>query len=862
MRDQLTTRSTVPIAVDHHLPPRLPSGLVWRGRLVEALDVGVRRAVTLICAGPGWGKTVLTATWATARSLSGPVAWLTLDERHDDPYTFWADLNRSLSAAGVTVPGDGSDARRAFGAAVTAADGPVVVVLDDLHGVADPRVLNSLAGLLGATPKRLRFVLLGRREPDLLLHRLRMSGDLTEIHAADLAFSLEEAAELLSLRGRALPPEHLAALVRRAEGWGAGLRLAADTANGGEAAVGEYLTREVLDAQPAEIRAFLLRTSLPDRICGDLADALTEGAGGHRMLERLVRDRLFLEPAGGRWFRYHPMVRAALRHRLGELWPDVPGRLHRAAARWHAGQGDALTALTHAVDAEDWNLVAALVVERGVPLYTSADRPQFLDLLGRIPPALLPTSPEMAVCAVILSFARGELAAVPRRTAHARALLAQRPASPLRAQIETALAVLETGAVIRWHGDMPHLANASTALLAQLSRLTWEEAPALLQYRAAALNNKGVAWLWTGRLDHADRYLWAAATAARTAGTPYIEVNAFAMLACLAFLQGSPGEAEEHAQAAIALAGRIDAEHRATAAPAYLARALIEAERGREPEAEAALRQALHALGEVPEAAMSVLAGLVRVRLTLDRGETAGARTLLAQIRAEAGPPMVAPFADRLIALAGAEIRLASGDASGVLIRYAGQSDLIAAEQVCLARAYLATGNLTAAEPLLARVRGGADRIAAVGAWLLSALAADTQGRSAVASEALARALAAAEPERIRRPFRRYDAHRVLVLAERQQWLTELRGPAGDGVLGEITGEIPMLGAGQAAGPLSERELDVLQYLPTVLTAGEIAVNLSISVNTVKAHMRSIYRKLGAGRRREAVVLARQAGLL
>ncbi|MEV0902585.1 LuxR C-terminal-related transcriptional regulator [Actinoplanes sp. NPDC049802] len=857
----------MPIAVDHNLPPRLPTGLVWRGRLVETLDVGVRRAVTLVCAGPGWGKTVLTATWATARSLSGPVAWLTLNERHNNPYTFWADLNRSLDAAGVPVAAAGTEAelRRAFGEAVTAAAGPVVVVLDDLHEVTDPRVLSSLAGLLGVMPQRLRFVLLSRRDPDLRLHRLRMSGDVTEIRAADLGFRVEEAGELLTLRGRALSPASLAALVRRTEGWGAGLRLTADApdgADGADDAVADYLTREVLDNQPAEVRGFLLRTSLPDRICGDLADTLTGGAGGQQMLERLARDKLFVEPAGsGRWFRYHPMFRAVLRRHLAALWPDAPARLHRAAARWHAAEGSALSSLTHAAAAEDWDLLAALVVERGVPLYTSADRPQFVELLSRIPAVLLPTTPEMGICGVILSFARGELAAVPRRMAHARMLLAQR-STPDRANAGTALDVLEAGAVIRWHGDMPRLANAATTLLADLSRMTWDQAPSLPQYRAAALNNKGVAWLWSGRLDHADRYLWAAATASRTADTPYIEVNSFAMLACLAYLQGSLGEAGEHSRTALELARRIDAEHRATAAPAYLARALIETEHGREPEAEEALRQALHALGEIPEITMSVLAGLVRVRLTLDRGEAAGARTLLAQIRAEAGPPMAAPFLDRLIGLAGAEVRLALGDASGVLIRYAGQPDLTAAEQICLARARLATGNPAAAEELLARVREGADRISAVGAWLLSALAADTQGRSAVASEALARALAAAEPERIRRPFRHYDAHRVLVLAERQQWLTELRGPAGDGVLGEITGELPAIGAAHAAGPLSEREVDVLQYLPTVLTAGEIAVNLSISVNTVKAHMRSIYRKLGAGRRREAVVLARQAGLL
>jgi LuxR family maltose regulon positive regulatory protein len=856
--------------VEHTAPPRLPGGLVWRARLAQILDEGVRHAATLVSAGPGWGKTALVASWATARSISGPVAWLTLDEQHNDPHAFWCDLILALHTAGAVpsgapLPGVSADEagyRHAFMTAVNNAAVPVVVILDDLHEVTNDKVLADLSAAMRT--RRARFVLIARREPDLALHRFRLSGDLTEIRPADLGFQLAEAAELLALESRSMPADLLAGLVRRNEGWPAGLRLSLDASDPARAEeiVEDYLLREVLGEQPDEIRRFLLRTSLPDRICGELAEALTGQPHGHMTLEDLARDNLFIERTGsGRWFRYHGLFRAALRRRAARRWPEATANLHLAAAGWYETAGDPLAAITHAVSAGEWDLVASITVRSGLAMLGSADRPQFVEALRRIPPARLGMSVELAVCAIILSYAQGDLAAVPRRLATARALAAGRNERP-GAEVVSVLALLEAGAVIRWQGDMPHLVRATTALLADLSRLSFDRAPALSQFRAVALNCKGAGLLWSGRYDYADRYLWAAASAARTADVPYLEVGSFGLLSLLAVMQGALRESLDHAAVAENVARRIDAEGRLGVAPAYLARALVESERDRLPQAEAALRRGLHAGGELPEAALEILAGLIRIRLMIDRGEFAGARTMLSQLRAEAGPPLVAAQLDRMLGITGAEIQLGIGNPAWVLREYTGRAGLVPAEQICLARAQLATANLPAAADLLARVQDSPDRVSVVGAWILTALAADTQGRSSVASDALSRALAVAEPEHIRRPFRIFDTHRVMVLAERQQWLTEMNGHAADGVLAEITGEIPVITGVPAAGPLSEREIDVLQYLPTVLTAAEIAENLNISVNTVKAHMRSIYRKLGAARRREAVVTARQTGLI
>ncbi|GID30867.1 LuxR C-terminal-related transcriptional regulator [Paractinoplanes brasiliensis] len=846
---------------------RLPAGLIWRPRLIEALDAGVRNTLTLVCAGAGWGKSSLVASWSGARSVSGPIAWLTVNDEHNDPGVFWTDLGSALSAAGVVLRGSGPPAAgysipRRILETLSVLPVTLVVVLDDVHRLTDRRVLGGLGRLVRPAPERVRFVMAGRREPGMSLHQLRVTGALSEIRAADLGFRVEEAAELLAVRHRRVPPADLAALVRHVEGWPVGVRLAVDAQDGlfPDQAAEDYLLEEVLADQPADVQRFLLRTGLPDRVCGGLADALTGQQNGQRTLERLAQDHLFVEPVGtGGWFRYHRTFRSALRNRLlASCSSTVPG-LHLVAARWHATRGDVLPALSHAAAAGDWQLVGRLAVDRGLPLFSSGDRRDLVQVLLRIPDARLADTPELMICAAMRDYLRGDLAGTATRLARARELL-----GPTRCEqpaiTGVALSIVESAVSIRWDGDMPRLLDVSTRLLSDLATMDVTRGAALPQYRSMVLNDKAVALLWTGQLDHADRYLWAACSATRAAGMPLVTASVLGHLALLDLVRGSLRDADRNASEALDIARRIDAEKRPAIAPASLVRALIESERGRDIEAGDALRQALHAGGEVPEAALAALAALVRARLLVDRGEALGARMVVRQAWADAPPGLVAPLLMSLTGLVESEIDLALGDAGAVLARYGGDRLLLPAELVCRARAALAVGRPAEAEALISRVHTGTDRVSAVTAGVLGALAADARGRTVAAGEALQRALRLAEPDRIRRPFRLCDPQRMQRLAGRQQWLTELRASATDGILGDITHEVPVVAP--SAGPLSERELEVLQHLPTMLTAAEIAEGLGISVNTVKAHMRSIYRKLGAGRRREAVVTARQLGLI
>ncbi|MEU4689984.1 LuxR C-terminal-related transcriptional regulator [Actinoplanes sp. NPDC023714] len=856
--------------------PAMPQRVIRRPRLTGALDAATERAVTVLCAGPGWGKTVLAATWARSRTARGPLAWLSLRRGHNDRYLFWADLIRALRAGGALRPGqvlpnrgtvrgiDGPHVLRRMTAGLGTFPGPLVIVLDDLQEITEPGVLEDLAGLLRDPPPRLRLVLITRTDPELPLHRLRAAGELTEIRAHDLAFRAGEAAELLAARGGPVPGAVLAALMQATEGWAAGLRLAVDAPPGTDPdeAAADYLAREVLAALPAPMREFLLYTSVPDRICGGLADSLTGRAHGRIQLEQLARANLFLTRIGpGGWFQYHRQFQAALRQRLGLEQGDDPARLHLLAARWHARQGSPLSALRHAATAGDWTMVGRLVADHGMPLFYSAGRSELLDVLGAIPRDLLGGSAELVLCDALLTYGLGDVSGVSQRVQRARQLLTHRDAGRRRV-VAMALDVLEATITTRWHGDMPRLARVATRVLAELGRLRWDQVPAMPKYRAIALNDKGIGLLWSQRFDHADRHLWAAVTGARAADIPWVEVSALGHLAMLSVLRGSLHEAGQHAGAALAVAGRIAAPDQTSTAAAHLTQAVIAMLRGDDVEADEALRRTLHASGDQPEAAIFVLTGAVRASFLVERGAPHAAQTELDKLAGETAPHLDAPMLRRIVGVAQSDIDLALEDPRPVVARYADRRELHPAEQVRLAMAYQATGRRTEAERLLAAVREGPDRVAVVYAWLLTALAAEARGRSGRAGEAMTRALAAAEPDGLRLPFRRFGADRLLVLAGRQPVSPVSAGRSQGDALTEITGELPVVAATASAETLSERETDVLQYMPTVLTAAEIAGDLNISVNTVKAHLRSIYRKLGASRRREAVVAARRLGLL
>jgi len=855
---------------------------VHRRRLVELVNDGVGQAVTLVCAGAGWGKTILVASWAA--TTPGPVAWLTLSGEDNERTTFWTHVAASLRAAGVVPTGS---ALAELEPAPRLADTvllrvlealdhlvkPAVLVLDDFQEIDDRTVLDDLAHLFQYMPECMRVVVITRTEPVVPLHRLRAAGDLTEIRTEDLAFRADEAAGLFARHDLRMSDDEVTALLQRTEGWPAGLRLAAAFLNRPEqrhridhfaadrGAVADYLSREVLAVLPPDVQAFLLRTSVLGEVCAELATAVTGERYSQRILDDLERSNAFvygLDPHS-RWFRYHPLLKDVLSNRLQIESPELVAELHGLAARWYTDNGAVIEAMRQAAAGRDWGFVARLAVSWSA-LMVSGDRTAFVGVLRRIPPDRLATSPELAVCAALLLYDAGNYDAIPEQLALARTRMngdGERPASPL----EIALLTIHSAVVCRVHGDMGCLIATNTDILARLATVPFDELPALLHYRAIALNNKGVGLLWSGDEVHADRYLWAGSTAARSAGLVLVEINAIGHLALLAMMRGSLREAYEHAVHARDLAERRGADGTLQVVAAHLALALVELEHNNLAEAERAFQHGFDAHRTDPEATQVLVSAMTQARLYMARGDLDSARLVLRQSRRDVDPLMVAPAAERWYLLTQSELDLASGHAEGVANRYGRHTNtLLPAETVCLARAELAQGNLDLAEALAGRARAAAPgNLVAVWAWTVTALVADAQGYGNRSVDALATAVRIAHREGIRRPFLTLGDRRLVALLERQRWLVKENSRFVADMLAETETQRPV-SVNSPMTDLSERELEVLRYLPTVLTAAEIARDLHVSVNTVKAHLRNIYRKLDVSRRREAVVRGRELG--
>jgi len=870
------------------VPPRIPPSYVVRPRLHEQLQAGAERALTVVSAGAGWGKTLATAHWATTGAAPGPVGWVSLDPADDEPGRFWTCVVAALCVA-VPLPSDhplttlmpglgGPDEgfRRVLTELVTLPT-PVVLVLDDFQLITDPTVLEQLGELLRHPAPALRLVLLTRADPPLALHRLRVAEDLAEIRPRDLAFTDDEAAALLAAHAMPVAAADASSLVARTEGWPAGLRLAAlflrrpgaghsvqDFA-GADRAVAMYLGEEVLASLPAEDQEFLLRTSVVERVSAELAAVLTAQEHCQRRLEDLEESNAFVIGLGAHrdWFRYHALLREMLQHRLRVVAPELVPELHSRAARWYAAHGQSLEALRHAADAEDWPLVGELFVTHAAPLLVSAERNLLGQVLARIPTDHPPTSADLAMCAAARLYLAERYGDMRPCLELASDLLAAAPPGRHDRASRLALVLLST-VVARADGDIPALLAATTEALDLLAELVGE-VPAAEAYRVVALGNHGTGLLWSGEISGARACLLDALAAVDGSGLEVTRVNVLSHLALAAAALGRPGEGFEYAERAIGVVQARGWAPLPQVATAYLALAMIHLQRHELDDAETALERGLVAGYSEPATRRTlVLAG---ARLALSAGRVEDARDRLALARTELADSLTPPFLARWLAITEAEVALASG-------RAAEASDHLAVtprdrqppyvqEQCLVARAALALGDAHAADEVLRPLRHDQEGPAAtdVPVWLLTALAADRLREDSRAIDALGRAVAASGPDRIYRPFTASGPEQLERMLLRLQ---ELRPE----LTGTVDALLVHLGRGgpqhpeSLADPLTDREMSVLQFLPTMMTNGEIAADLFVSVNTVKAHLKRIFLKLDVTSKRQAVQRARELGLL
>jgi LuxR family transcriptional regulator, maltose regulon positive regulatory protein len=377
--------------------------------------------VTVVSAPAGSGKTVLLRSWIGEAGIAERAAWVPAGRDERDPQRFWALV---LGALRGTGPGSGlvrelTAAPDLDGWAITERllrdlaplAEPVWLVVDDVHLLGPGEALRQLELLMMRAPDGLRFVLATRHDLRLGLHRLRLEGQLAEIRAPDLRFSLAEARDLFAGAGVLLPEPAVVMLYERTEGWAAGLRLAALSLaghpdpgrfaaefSGSERTVAEYLLDEVLDRQPEEVRRLLLRTSVLERVSGPLADALTGGGGGERVLQELERANAFVVAldAGRSWFRHHHLFADLLQLELRRTAPGEVTGLHCAAARWFSGHGLPVEAIRHAQAARDWDMAARLLADHWPGLHLGGRAATVHALLAGFPAGTAAADAELA----------------------------------------------------------------------------------------------------------------------------------------------------------------------------------------------------------------------------------------------------------------------------------------------------------------------------------------------------------------------------------------------------------------------------------------------------------------------------------
>ena len=814
------------------------------------------------------------------------MAWVSLEPGDDDPHRFWDAILTSLTLAGAAPAGSAlaalaapvRDSRNTFmplfvNALAELAE-PVVLVLDDVHIARSRECLSDLGFLVLHAPDTLRLVLGARADPAVPLHVLRVRGRLVEVRAADLAFTEPEAAALFEAHGVDLAPELVAALCARTEGWGAGLRLAAHSLQGrddperfvrefagDDRVVGDYLLAEVLDRQPPRLRSFLLRTSIVDRVCGDLADALTTQGSSSDILVELERTNGFVLGVDSRreWFRYHLLFAKLLRTRAArELGDELP-RLHDRAARWYAAHGMGSQALQHAVAASDWDLAVELVAEHWFDLFVRGQGSAIRRLVDVLPADRQRGDAELAAALACAAFEVGDGDAGAAHLEHARAAEAGLPAERRRRYLETLTLARLYGA--RLDGDFDTALEAADELLAEAAQHgAWSGDAREALVRACL----GRSAMWAFQIDRARAELEQAIGQARAAGLDYVAVSAQSALGLLALMQHGP-VAEPFAREAVTLAERRGWGTILETAVAHAALALSAFYDLRPLEAEGHLARARDALSHGRTRHVEFMLDHLQARMAGGRGRPEEGLRILNAYEVTHRRGKESPYERAALASMRARMLAAMGDLEAARETLApARADGWLDAEVTAARLQLAGGDPEGAIDTLERSADtiGVHTVARLEHIVLEAIARDTAGEPGRAGEAIERALEHAEATGHRWTFIEGGRRVEALLRARIRSGTAHRAIAGELLAAFEERDHERRTVAPLLEPLSERECAILRYLPTTLSNREIAAELFVTTNTVKTHLRSIYRKLDVARRREAVERARDLRLL
>jgi LuxR family transcriptional regulator, maltose regulon positive regulatory protein len=872
--------------------PIVPEWALQRPRITELIAGGPGCSLTVVSGPPGAGKTLALAMWAA--SQTGPVAWVSLDEYDNRPGIFWSYVLAALRQAGMAIPralaasrGRAPDhvflPRLASGLADHSP--PVTLIVDDFHLLTDQKVLTGLDFVLRHTTPGLRLVLGSRIDPLLPLHRYRLAGELAEVRAGDLAFSAAEARQLLAQHGCTLSRDSLECLTQRTEGWAAGLRLAAISMATHEdadqfvkeliaedRALTGYLMEEVLDTQPPETREVLLSTSILDHVNAEAASELTGNDQVGQILPELARANAFVQPIGCGWYRYHTLFAEVLRLKLRSERADRVAPLHRRAARWLNRNGQLTDAVRHAGQAGDWQLAASMVIDElavGEIIEPRGGRP-LAGEFTQMPQTQGWTEPQPALVCAAVALSNGQPEVSASTLDAAEDILEQAPGEPEAAPLLAA--ALIRLAVARRTGDLTTAVEAAARAGELAGRLPADQVARHPGIRASVLSARGAVELWSGDFDEAVHLLDEGVTSADTAGDGYERGSCLGLLALAENLRGRLGRTAQLAEQ-VGTAARGDGQGTASQSltpAALVALAWAHLERHELREARGRLKEADVALGVHPDRLIGAVAFLVAALTSLAEGHADAATQLAARARRGWSVPA---WLEAGLLLTESRAHLAAGESRAALTAAQRASTAGSPEAAAvLASAWLAVGDSASArralEPALAASAGDAapDR-ARVQARLTDAQLSYQAGDHSRGRRSLSAALRLAEDEQRKLPFvlerawieRQLPRDQELARAY-QRLLTPGARPGRPGRAPAPAAKPAAKAAPAVLEPLTEREREVLRHVSRMLSTAEVASEMYLSTNTVKSHLKSIFRKLAATHRGEAVRRARQLG--
>ncbi|MEO0373690.1 MAG: LuxR C-terminal-related transcriptional regulator [Cyanobacteria bacterium P01_A01_bin.17] len=914
-----------------YIPPPRPHAVV-RSRLTEKLNAGLNRKLTLISAAAGFGKTTLLSEWVAA--CGQPVAWLSLDEEHNDPTRFlvyWVSALQTLTlskvegdsqlGAGVLSalkspqPPPLNSILRTLVNEITAVSENVILVLDDYHLIKAEPVEQALEFLVQhLPPPSIHLVIATREDPRLPLARLRAQGQLTELRAPDLRFTQVETAEFLNqVMDLNLSAEEITALENRTEGWIAALQLAAislqghpDTANfiqsfsGSHHFVLDYLVEEILGQQPENIQNFLLSTSILERLCGSLCDAVLPQAStpGQEILDYLERTNLLLVPLDDKreWYRYHHLFADALRVCLAKGQPDNTVGLHLAelhlnACTWYEQHNFWPNAIHHALAARHFERAADLIeLEWSANIGAYYQNATWTEWVQALPDELVRTRPTLSLGLAWELLFSGQLQAAEDRLKDAKRLLAANPHDSLEVSSsgqDKNIFHLQQLLGLAWAFHAQALGdNAGTIKYARQTLNRLSETNYYIAGLAGSL--LGLAYWRNGDLERAVEYMGDAIARLRTTGHLLFAISGAYTLAGMKIAQGRLFDAVNIYKEALLFA-TAQGEPVGTA-DLHLGLSQLYHEQGKEEAAKQHFQQG-ETLGKqaaLPEWPYSLY--LAQAQLKVEQEELGDALKLLEaaeQLYHRTPVPNVCPVAALKTRIWLRQGRLA--EALGWVREqdlsiddqptYLQEFEYITFARVLIAQYRRAPTDETFqnAIALLAQLYSAAAEGGRLGSLIeiliLQVLINEAQGNLSSALPFLERALTLAEAEGYLRIFVNEGQPMARLLYEALACESKPHGITSDYVqrvltafpLNELEPKKSSKIHSQAADllePLSKREIEVLHLIAEGQTNQEIATALFLSVNTVKVHTRNIYGKLDAHHRAEAVAKARALGIL